>query len=236
MCWARVPAGAGWRITRDDGSLCFGCKVGLAGFFFIQKVCNRSVSPFQGRLSGYKKHIRDKTVPMLLNKMAELALPVVAEAGCALVDIAFMSAGPNALLQLFIDKTDGGPSIADCAKISKRLGRILELDDTLPRAYRLEVSSPGVERPLKTYDDQLTRENFVRFSGKRAVVKTYQLWVSGSEAETHKLDKSGNRVGRKVFRGLLQGLEADDVLIQVDGETLRIPLDRISKAHLEFKF
>ena len=173
---------------------------------------------------------------MLLNKMVELALPVVVEAGCTLVDITYISAGPNSILQLLIDKPDGGPSIADCTKVSKRLGHILELDDTIPGEYRLEVSSPGVERPLKTYDAQLTRENFIHFSGKRAVIKTYQLWASGAEAEAHTLDKDGNRVGRKVFKGFLQGMEADDVLIQVDGETFRIPLDRISKAHLEFKF
>ena len=184
-------------------------------------------------------------VPVLLEKVAEMAAQVVVEAGCTMADVAWFPGGRHAILRVLVDKPEGGPTVDDCAVISRHLGGALELHDIMPDAYRLEVSSPGLNRPLKTYNDRLSRENFSRFSGKLAIIKTIQPWIPLTDTPDTPPGASGvaegpgrkkTRKGQRMFKGYLQGMDANDVLIQVQGETVRVPLDQISKAHLEFEF
>ena len=173
----------------------------------------------------------------LLEKVAELASQAALVAGCELVHVAYSPGGRYTTLQIFVDRDNGGPTIDDCSTISRQLGDFLELQEVMPGRYQLEVSSPGLDRPLKTHDPKLSRANFVRFVGKLAIIKTTQpLLLPAQPSDETSRKKVRKTSGRKVFKGYLQGMEADDVLIQVDDELQRIPLDWISKAHLEFEF
>ena len=95
----------------------------------------------------------------------------------------------------------------------KRVGQALDEADPIPHSYYLEVSSPGVERPLKK------KEDYIRFRGRTIKLRTYAP-----------ID------GRRNFHGLLQGLEGDRVILQVDKEQIAIPLEQVAKAHLVLEF
>lgn len=122
------------------------------------------------------------------------------------------------MLRLFIDK-QGGIALDDCADVSRELSLILDVEDVITANYTLEVSSPGLDRPLKTPAD------YERFAGRLIKVRTYQPLA----------DDSGNK--RKTFLGKLEGLVDGTVRITlVEGQTASIPLERVAKAHLEFEF
>jgi len=93
------------------------------------------------------------------------------------------------------------------------LSDVLDREDPIPGPYSLEVSSPGLERPLKKESD------YVRFAGRLANIRTYQAIN-----------------GQKNFQGTLMGIEDGKVLIEIDGEATAIPLDMISKARLAVEF
>ncbi len=151
-------------------------------------------------------------------RVAELAQPILDSFGLELVDLELRTAGRSQVLCLYIDKP-GGVSLDDCAEVSRELSLTLDVEDCIPGRYTLEVSSPGLERPLKKLDD------FVRFSGRLAQIKTIELYQ----------DEQGNR--RKTFLGILQGVDGDRVLLHLkEGQQARIPLDKIAKAHLAFEF
>lgn len=80
--------------------------------------------------------------------VTSLALPIVEEAGCELVDVEFIKEGGSWFLRVYIDKP-GGVSLEDCEKVSRPLNEIIDEKDPIPHAFYLEVSSPGLERPLK---------------------------------------------------------------------------------------
>lgn len=146
-------------------------------------------------------------------KRAEAILePLLEQEGLALVDCAFVREQGGWVLRVFIDKGEG-ISIEDCARVSREFGDLLDVEDIIPIPYRLEVSSPGLDRPLKKEAD------FVRFSGKRVRIKTRDPVA-----------------GRRNFRGLLVGCGGNGVQVEVDGEVFVIPLGAILKANLEPDF
>ena len=171
---------------------------------------------------------------VLLEKVAAAASQAVVAAGCELANVVYVPGKQYSTLRVFVDRPDGGPTVADCTVISRQLGDFLELHAIMPGGYRLEVSSPGLNRHLKTHDPQLSRVNFKRFAGKLAVLRV--SWPLVSDTDVQGMVGAEEHKRRKVFKGRLQGMEADDVLIQVEGALLRVPLDWISKAHLEFEF
>jgi ribosome maturation factor RimP len=125
------------------------------------------------------------------------------------------------LLRLFIDKP-GGVTLDDCSEVSREVSAILDVEDLVPSAYRLEVSSPGLDRPLRKPAD------FVRFAGQPVKIKTRDLLDP---------DQRGHR--RKTFVGELLGLADGQVrLRQSDrrGGEIAIALEDIDKAHLEPTF
>src|SRR4029077_8653381 len=129
---------------------------------------------------------------------------VVESQGYELVDVEFKGAGNNSLLRIFIDKPTG-ISHRDCELVSEQAGTVLDVEDLIPFAYTLEVSSPGLERKLVKESD------YTRFSGKLARIQT----------------KIPLR-NQKDFRGRLRGFQGGSVLLELrDGGPLEIPLDVI---------
>ena len=146
-----------------------------------------------------------------------LAQPILESMGLELVDIEFGRFGPDAVLRLFIDK-EGGVMLDDCAELSRELSLLLDVEDAIACTYTLEVSSPGLDRPLKKQAD------FDRFTGRLIKVRTYQPF----------LDNSGNK--RKTFLGKLEGLVDGIVKITLtEGQSASIPIERVAKANLEFE-
>lgn len=152
------------------------------------------------------------------DKVIELAEPILKALGLELVELELRKAGRSQVLCLYIDKPDG-VNLDDCAEVSRELSLALDVEDCIPGRYTLEVSSPGLNRPLRRLED------FARFAGRLAEIKTAELFQ----------DERGNR--RKTFLGTLQGVEGDSVVLHLkEGQMARIPLDKIAKAHLEFEF
>ena len=144
-------------------------------------------------------------------KMAE---PLVAENGMELIDVEYVKEGAEWYLRLFLDKEgDEGIDLDDCELISRKFSDVLEEKDPITQTYRLEVSSPGIERPLKRTKD------FQRFQGEKVQVKTF------SEVE-----------GKKQFIGILQETTEETVTLDVDGASIVIPRKQIGKANLVWEF
>lgn len=151
-------------------------------------------------------------------QVTALVQPILDSLGLELVELEFKKAGRSFVLRLFIDKT-GGVTMDDCADVSRELSLLLDVEDCIQNRYTLEVSSPGLDRPLKKESD------FIRFQGRLAVVKTAELLK----------DEKGSP--RKTFLGTIEGLEEGEVAIRLkEGPMARIPLEKIVKAHLEFEF
>lgn len=134
--------------------------------------------------------------------------------GLELFDLECRLAGRRWLVRVTLDRLDGPVSIEDCENVSRQLSAKLDVEDIVPHAYDLEVSSPGVERPLRTLQD------FERFKGTPAKV------VLGGE---------GPDAGQGI-EGDLEGTEGDEILIKVGGEVRRIRWDRIKRANLVLRF
>lgn len=146
-----------------------------------------------------------------------IAQPILDSMGIELVDIEFGRVGRDAVLRLFIDK-EGGIMLDDCADVSRELSLVLDVEDVIACNYSLEVSSPGLDRPLKKPSD------YQRFSGRLIKVRTYEPL----------LDDKGNK--RKTFIGKLDGLVDGVVKMTLkEGQTASIPLERVAKANLEFE-
>jgi ribosome maturation factor RimP len=151
-------------------------------------------------------------------RVSELAVPLLASQGIELVDLEYRREGRDMILRLFIDK-DGGITLDDCAGVSRELSELLDVHDFIVENYSLEVSSPGLNRPLKKAAD------YERYLGRLIKVRTFELLP----------DDEGNR--RKTFTGELLGLEDGMVMMRLtEGQTARIPLDKVAKSNLEFEF
>ncbi|MBW2519857.1 MAG: ribosome maturation factor RimP [Deltaproteobacteria bacterium] len=159
----------------------------------------------------------DKAVHQTLES---LILPIIGDFGFELVELDFKTEGRSWLVRIFIDKP-GGVTLDDCVSVSREVEAVLEVEDPIKNAYRLEVSSPGLDRPLKKPAD------FIRFAGKSIKVKTREL-----------IDPDGRGYARKTFTGCLVGIDGDLVKIeQTDrkGGFISIPLSDIAQANLEIE-
>ena len=146
----------------------------------------------------------------LLARIRPVINEVTEFAGMELVHLEFRREGMGLVLRLYIDK-DGGVTLDDCALISRQVSTRLDVDDPIQGRYTLEVSSPGMDRPLSRDRD------FERFAGHRVRLTTHDP-----------ID------GQKNFIGRLGGLEAGAVrLLLEDGRTVTIPRDRIAKTRLQ---
>jgi len=153
----------------------------------------------------------------VVSRVTGLAGPILSSLGLELVDIEYKREGRAMVLRLFIDR-EGGITLDDCATVSRELAEILEVEDFISAQYTLEVSSPGLNRPLKKAAD------YERYRGRLIRIKTFELLP----------DDAGNP--RKTFLGDLLGLDGGIVRVKLtEGQTAGIPLEKIAKANLEFE-
>lgn len=141
-----------------------------------------------------------------------LAEPIVTENGMELVDIEFTKEGGNWYLRIYIDK-DEGVDLDDCQKISTLLSDLLDQEDPIEQAYFLEVSSPGLDRPLKREKD------FRKYEGHLVNVKTYSLVE-----------------GRKKWQGRLGPYQQDVLVLNLDqDQQIQIPWETIAQVKLSWE-
>lgn len=138
----------------------------------------------------------------------QLAEPLCRSEGMELVFVEFKRENSGPVLRLYLDK-EGGVNLDDCATVSRQISDMLDVGLQTASAYRLEVSSPGFQRPLGKMDD------FERFKGEKAKIRTAQPIN-----------------GQKNFTGVLDGVSREDIRIEIDHQAITIALDNIVKAHL----
>lgn len=141
-------------------------------------------------------------------RLAGIITPVLEDMGYELVRVRLMS-GKTSTLQIMADKPDGGIEVDDCAQISTAVGAVLDVEDPIIDEYALEVSSPGIDRPLTRLKD------FANFEGYEAKIETDDL-----------ID------GRRRFKGELAGVEGDEVLINIEEGTVGLKFEWLSDAKL----
>lgn len=139
----------------------------------------------------------------------ELLEPVLTAQSIELVDVVYQKDGSNWYLRIFIDKPEG-IQLADCEVVSHDLSSKLDLRNVIPHQYFLEVSSPGIERPLRKPVD------FIRFRGSQIVLKTFEK-IEGS----------------KKFQGMLVDFQDDQVILDIGQETVKIPYHLVAQAKLK---
>ena len=141
--------------------------------------------------------------------LSKLIEPVVQELGCELWGIEKLQQGRQVVLKIYIESADG-ITVDDCARISRQVSAILDVEDPIPGEYMLEVSSPGVERRL------FKPEHFNVCKGEKVQITLRQAFD-----------------GRRKFKGLLCGLEDEEVVIRVDdAQEIVLPMDSIERARV----
>jgi ribosome maturation factor RimP len=156
----------------------------------------------------------------------EIANRVAGSYGLDIFDVQYRREGPGMVLRVQIDRPGSGStaeesvSVEDCARVSRDLSAVLDVEDVVPTAYTLEVSSPGLDRPLRHAAD------YGRFAGRRA-----------------KLVMREAVDGQMFFKGRLDGLETDNdrgrdvvIIVSDDGRRHRVPIGVITRANLEVEF
>ena len=141
-------------------------------------------------------------------RLAGIITPVIEDLGFELVRVRLMT-GKNAILQIMADKPEGGIEVDDLAQISTAVGAVLDVEDPIVEEYALEVSSPGIDRPLTRLKD------FAMFEGYEAKLETDDM-----------ID------GRRRFKGELAGVEGDEVLINIEEGTVGLKFDWLTDAKL----
>ena len=174
-----------------------------------------------------------KTKEEMIAAVERIAQQVVSAAGLELFEVELNGSGRSHYLRVYIDKPDSAPALPpegdepplppgvtheDCELVSREMSALLDVEDPIPGTYSLEVSSPGVERPLRRWKD------WVRFRGQKAKV------VLKEPLEDAK---------SKTFDGVIAETSEADQTLTLDvgkGRTITFPLDRVSKAHLKFEW
>ncbi len=140
----------------------------------------------------------------IAQEITALAAPIAEELNYELVEVEFVKEGANWYLRIYIDKP-GGISIDDCQAVSERMSDILDKKDPIEQSYYLEVSSPGLERPLKTERD------FIKYKDELVEVKVFQP-----------ID------GKKVFEGQLVGLIDNKIVIVENGKNIEFDKEKVA--------
>ncbi|HEY4242446.1 MAG TPA: ribosome maturation factor RimP [Kofleriaceae bacterium] len=159
-----------------------------------------------------------------INRLISIIEPVLAQSGFELVDLRFLMEQGGWTLRVCVDRPvdpalDRGTvpeervDLSACEQISRELSAVLDVDDPIPQAYNLEVSSPGIDRPLRT------PAHYAYFAGCEAKIAL----ALPMQTETGE---------RRNFRGELKGFEDSHVMIEVDGQLFRLPIDDIDHAKL----
>jgi len=147
---------------------------------------------------------------MLRERLLALLQPVVEELGYELWELEYQPGRGNALLRIYLDTAaPGGITVDDCERASRAVSEVLDTSDPIPGNYTLEVSSPGLERPLRT------ARHFAPYVGEQVFVET-----------VHVVDE------RRRFKGVLAAAGPESIEVDVEGRRHVLPLTGIRKAHL----
>ena len=146
-------------------------------------------------------------------RLEDLINPVASSLGCELWGVEYLPQGQHrSLLRIYIDKAEG-VGVEDCEKVSRQVSSVLDVEDPISSEYTLEVSSPGMDRPLFKLDQ------YEASIGEKASIR---LRIAFD--------------GRRNFKGLLKGIESDDVVLEADGEEYLLPFELIEKANIIPRF
>jgi ribosome maturation factor RimP len=148
----------------------------------------------------------------VIKQIEAVALPVLKELGFELVEVQYRREQNGWVLRLVIDKQDG-INLADCAAVSREISQLLDIEDFIDQAYSLEVSSPGLNRPLKSMAD------FKRFVGRKAKIKTVEPIA-----------------GEHVFIGKINKTEGESIVLGVGPKEVTVLFSQVAKARLEVEF
>ncbi len=150
-----------------------------------------------------------------IDAVREVAGRVASACGCELVDVVLARHGAETVVRLFVDK-EGGIGLLDLQSVSEEVSAILDAEDPIQSTYTLEVSSPGLDRPLRHEGD------YRRFTGRLARLSSYEPIE-----------------GRRRFCGRILGAEAGLVRLQLEsegGQVVSLPLERVASGRLEVEF
>ncbi len=142
------------------------------------------------------------------DQLYRVITPVVEGLGYELVGIEYLPQGKHSLLRVYVDQ-EVGITLDDCEKVSRQVSAVMDVEDPLSGHYNLEISSPGLERPL------FVEEHYQRFVGNQVFIRM-----------SIPLD------GRRRFEGRLLGVEDGEVMLEIEEEQFRLPLTQVEKAHL----
>jgi ribosome maturation factor RimP len=145
-------------------------------------------------------------------RLEEMLTPVVESFGCDVWGIEYLSRGKQSVLRIYIDKSEG-VGVGDCEKVSRQASSVLDVEDIINSEYTLEVSSPGMDRPL---------------------FKLAQYQSCAGEQVSLRLRVAFE--GRRNFSGLLKGIEEEEVVLEVDNEEYLLPFELIEKANIVPRF
>jgi len=160
---------------------------------------------------SYRQTGKVRTFPdrMSSAQLQQLIEPLIVDLGLELVGIEFNSGAGGGLLRVYIDEPERGVGIEDCERASREISALLDVNDPIAGRYTLEVSSPGLERPLFTLD------HYRRFVGEQVKI-TVSLPLDG----------------RRRFQGAILAVEGDHISLDQDGKTAQIAHANVAKAHL----
>jgi len=152
---------------------------------------------------------RNKTI---VETIMDLTEPILADMGFELVDLEYLMERGRWILRLYID-TEKGVTLDDCARVSRELGDVMDVHDVIEHRYVLEISSPGLDRPLRREKD------FIRVIGKRIKVRM----VAPIQ-------------GRRNFTGYLVDFQEGNLFMETNGEKVSLPRSDVEKANLVYEF
>ncbi|MUT34745.1 ribosome maturation factor RimP [Pseudomonas aeruginosa] len=147
-----------------------------------------------------------------LDQLQALLAPVVEALGYECWGVEFISQGRHSVLRVYIDRPEG-ILIDDCEAVSRQVSGILDVEDPISGEYTLEVSSPGMDRPL------FTLEQFAKHAGEQVKIRLRSPYE-----------------GRRNYQGILRGVEEQDVVVLVDDHEYLLPIDSIDKANIIPRF
>jgi len=154
----------------------------------------------------------------VVDKIKGIAEGILASMDIEFVELEYTREGRQMVLRLYIDKV-GGVNLDDCASVSRELSAVLDVEDLIEGKFALEVSSPGLNRPLKKNAD------YEKSIGRLIKVKTFEAFP----------DVAGNK--RKTFLGTLLNFDGNMITMKLqEGQMAEIPLNMVAKANLEFEF
>ena len=147
----------------------------------------------------------------IIDRVQIIANPILSNEGMELVDIEYRREAKGWVLRLYIDR-EGGATLNDCTRVSQDVGRGLDVEDFISTPYTLEISSPGLNRPLKKEED------FIKYRNRLIKVKTFSPMEN-----------------RRRFKGKLLGVSGNRVEIETEEGVFQIPLSNVAKANLEIE-